>query len=168
MNLLGLDPGPTQTAWVQWDGVRIVRMGITSNEGVLSICRMHDSTRNPILAIEQIASYGMPVGAETFETCVFTGRFMQSCEHARLLRIPRKEICLHLCNSPRANDSTIRQALIDRLGAPGTKKNPGPTYGVCKDLWSALAVALTASDRLRSEVVAVEAPARYPAVVEVN
>jgi hypothetical protein len=129
---------------------------------------MHDSTRNPILAIEQIASYGMPVGFEIFETAVWSGRFMQACEHSKIVRIPRKEVCLHLCGSPRAKDGNIRQALIDRLGAPGTKKHPGPTYGVCKDEWSAVAVAVTASDRLRSEVVAVEAPARYPAPVEVN
>jgi hypothetical protein len=151
-----------------WDGCRIIRMGITSNEGVLSICRMHTTTRKPVLAIEQIASYGMPVGAETFETCVWTGRFIQTCDGLPILRLPRKEIGLHLCNSPRASDSTVRQALIDKLGPPGIKKCPGPTYGVCKDLWSALAVAVTASDRLRAEVVAVEAPARYPAPVEVN
>jgi hypothetical protein len=39
---------------------------------------------------------------------------------------------------------------------------------VCKDLWSALAVSITASDRLLKEMVAVEAPARYPVPVEVN
>jgi hypothetical protein len=168
MNLLSLDPGTTQTAWIQWDGQRIVRMGMTSNEGVISICRLHDSTRNTTLAIEQIACYGMPVGAEVFETAVWSGRFIQACEHSRIMRIPRKEICLHLCGSPRAKDGNIRQALIDRLGPQGTKKHPGATYGVSKHLWAALAVALTASDRLRGEVVAVETPARYPASVEVN
>jgi hypothetical protein len=168
MNLLAIDPGPQQSAWLEWDGCRIYRMGITSNEGVLSICRMHDIGRNPILAIEQIASYGMPVGAEVFETCVWTGRFLQACEHSKILRIPRKEVCAHLCNTPHAKDPNIRQAVIDRLGRPGTKKLPGATYGVCKDLWSAVAVALTASDRLLKDSIAVEAPARYPVPVEVN
>jgi hypothetical protein len=51
----------------------------------------------------------------------------------------------------RAKDQNIRQALIDRLGPPGTKKNPGPTYGVTSHMWSALAVAVTAHDKLKEQ-----------------
>jgi hypothetical protein len=40
----------------------------------------------------------------------------------------------------------VRQALIDRLGPQGTKKNPGPTYGMRSHLWAALAVAVYAGD----------------------
>jgi len=56
----------------------------------------------------------------------------------------RKEVKIYLCGSMKAKDPNIRQALIDRLGDPGTKKNPGPTYGVKSHAWSALAVAVTA------------------------
>ncbi|MGH7470493.1 MAG: hypothetical protein ACRENP_21315 [Longimicrobiales bacterium] len=55
---------------------------------------------------------------------------------------------MHLCKNPKAKDQNIRQALIDLLGAPGTKKNPGPTYGISGDAWSALAIAVTARDQL--------------------
>jgi len=58
---------------------------------------------------------------------------------------------LHLCGSARAKDTNIRQALIDRYGgsaAIGKKAAPGPLYGVSKDVWSALAVAVTAADTL--------------------
>jgi hypothetical protein len=40
----------------------------------------------------------------------------------------------------------VRQALIDRLGPQGTKKNPGPTYGMRSHLWAALAVGVYAWD----------------------
>ena len=40
----------------------------------------------------------------------------------------------------KAKDSNIRQALIDRFGPVGTKKNPGWFYGVSKDVWAAIAV----------------------------
>jgi hypothetical protein len=53
----------------------------------------------------------------------------------------RNAVKLHICGTPRAKDPNIRQALIDKYGAPGTKKNPGPTYGVSSHLWSALAIA---------------------------
>ncbi len=42
----------------------------------------------------------------------------------------------------------IRQALIDRFGPPGKKKAPGATYGLSGDMWSALAVAVTFTDKL--------------------
>jgi hypothetical protein len=58
---------------------------------------------------------------------------------------------LHLCKSTKANDASIRQALIDRYGpgkerAIGTKKAPGPLYGVKADVWAALALAVTWHD----------------------
>jgi hypothetical protein len=43
----------------------------------------------------------------------------------------------------KAKDANIRQALIDKIGPQGTKKDPGPTYGISKDVWSALAIAVT-------------------------
>lgn len=77
--------------------------------------------------IEMIASYGMPVGKEVFDTCVWIGRFAE-----RMLRfqvnevyyIYRKDEKMNICHSMKAKDSNIRQALIDRFGEVGTKKNP--------------------------------------------
>lgn len=99
------------------------------------------------LIIEEIASYGMPVGREVFQTVRWSGRFEEAYGKARY--IPRLNVKMHICKSPKANDSTIRQALIDRFGpgrekAIGTKKNPGPLYGISGDQWAALALALTA------------------------
>ncbi len=104
-------------------------------------------------AIEMIASYGMPVGAEVFQTCVWIGRFIETLERGDMKEehielMPRQKVKLALCQSARANDASIRQALIDRYGpgkdkAIGSKKIPGPLYGLKADLWSALAVGVT-------------------------
>ncbi|NII07239.1 hypothetical protein HBF25_12680 [Luteibacter anthropi] len=105
----------------------------------------------PVVAIEMIASYGMPVGAEVFETVRWIGRFQQACRDPEAVRlIYRKDVKMHLCGTPRAKDANIRQALIDKLGAPGTKKSPGPTYGVKSHAWAALGVAVTASETPRA------------------
>ncbi len=45
-----------------------------------------------------------------------------------------------LCNTTRAKDSNVWQALVDIYGAPGTKKNPGGTYGVRSHARAAMAV----------------------------
>jgi hypothetical protein len=95
------------------------------------------------IAIEWIESYGMAVGQDVFRTVFQIGRMQQQLGAVRL--IPRRDVKLTLCGSARAKDTNIRQALIDAIGPVGTKKNPGPLYGVTGHYWAALAVAYTAS-----------------------
>jgi hypothetical protein len=142
----GIDPGPTESALVCWDGAAVTSAVYQPNEFVLG--RLKDAAGVYPLAIEKIASFGMPVGAEVFETVYWTGRFIQAYGAEHVERITRIEVKMHLCHNTRAKDGNIRQALIDRFGKPGTKKNPGPLYGISGDLWSALAVAVTQHDRM--------------------
>ena len=99
---------------------------------------------------EQIASYGMPVGAEVFSTVEWSGRFHQIVamhRPATWVYLPRRAVKLELCDSPRANDASIRQALADLYGGSkvckGTKRSPGPLYGVSGDCWAALGLGVT-------------------------
>lgn len=98
--------------------------------------------------IEMVASYGMAVGKEVFETCVMIGQIKQKAIENDIFVdfIYRKDEKMNLCQSMRAKDSNIRQALIDRFGVVGTKKNPGWFYGFKKDIWSAYAVGVTYCD----------------------
>jgi hypothetical protein len=143
--LMAIDPGPVQSGWVVFDGDGVQASGTTPNHGVLFAVKAWEAD----LAIEMIASYGMPVGAEVFETCVWIGRFMQASRHPETVRrVTRLQVKQHLCHDSRAKDPNIRQALIDRLGAPGRKREPGPTFGVSGDAWAALGVAVTAWDKM--------------------
>ncbi len=150
MRVIAIDPGPKESALVAWDGERVNITRFSPNEGILSFLQEWDN-RSRNLAIEMIACYGMAVGAETFDTCVWIGRYLQSNLPAQTTLITRGEVKMHLCHTMKAKDANIRQALIDRFGAPGTKKNPGPLYGVKKHLWAALAVAVTYYDRQQIE-----------------
>ena len=144
--ILAIDPGHVQSAYLIWDWRNkvIISAGIKDNSEMLDTLR-HKGEFNlsePLIpVIEMIASYGMPVGKEIFETCLLIGRMVEIFSGGVHL-VYRKDIKLHLCGSPRAKDSNIRQVLIDRYGQPGTKKAPGLLYGVSKDIWSALAVAI--------------------------
>lgn len=148
-NFIAIDPGDNQSAFVQFGDGDIVARQIMNNYDLLHFLKSKIIDGDPkTLAIEMIASYGMPVGKSVFDTCIWVGRFIQAWDAYKrpYTLIYRKEVKISICGTLKAKDANIRQALIDRYGgksAIGTKKNPGPLYGFAKDLWSALAVAET-------------------------
>jgi len=144
MKIIALDPGTTQSAFVVWDGDLIIAKGIEKNEVLNSRLRDWGGLMFPMV-IEQIRCYGMPIGQTTLDTVFWSGRFWESWKGDRHL-MPRLEVKKHLCHNGSAKDSNIRQALIDRFGPPGVKKEPGLLYGVKKDIWAAMAVAVTWMD----------------------
>ena len=107
--------------------------------------------------VEMVASYGMAVGKEVFETVLFTGRLMERWE-ARgvpMGRLYRRDVKLAICHHTRATDANIRAELVDRFGpgkgkAIGTKKAPGPLYGFKADEWAALALGITFAEKLEA------------------
>ena len=146
--ILAIDPGPTESAWVLLYGNAVLAWAKEPNERVLAMLQNDNikAVRHP-LVIEEIASYGMPVGREVFQTVRLAGRFEQVFAGGPVHYLPRLAVKLYLCHSARAKDGNVRQALIDRWGgkmaALGTKKAPGPLYGISGDGWAALAVAVT-------------------------
>ena len=148
MKIFAIDPGPTESAWVKVKDGSVYDCAIVPNRDVLPEIILADGYT---FAIEQIRSYGMAVGAEVFETCEWCGRFdlrVELSHGSPAIFVPRKDVKMHLCGTPKAKDPNIRQALIDLLGPQGTKKSPGPTYGVKSHIWAALGVAVTAQDQL--------------------
>lgn len=146
MNILALDPGTTSTGWVHLVSGDVRRCGVEANPSIFVLLK---SLGAEVLAIEMIASYGMAVGREVFETCVWIGRFQQAWPDPEAVHLVyRKDVKMHLCGSTRAKDPNIRQALLDKLGPQGTKRAPGATYGVRSHAWAALGVAVTVADSM--------------------
>ena len=147
-SVLAIDPGTTRSAWLRFDGVRPQGFGITANDVLVRALRT--GALPDVVVIEEIRSYGMAVGQETFDTARWTGRFEEAAHRVPVEFVGRKEIVVALCGSARASDSNVRMALIDRFGgkaaAIGRKAAPGPLYGIANDLWSALAIAVTYAD----------------------
>jgi hypothetical protein len=157
---IGIDPGPEDHGVVWYDSSekRVIRSDniITSN-----LIPMIYGCEN--VCCEWIESYGLKVGRSVFETCLEVGRLVDSANEIRL--IPRRLIKLHLCGTMRAKDPNVRQALLDKIGPAGTKKNPGPLYGVSGHGWSALAVAVYAAECAESDQ---EHKPRKITITEVN
>lgn len=161
--VLAVDPGYRESAWLTYDGTRVIAHGIEANEYLLMRFWKDSWTtdgfglgpyedRPTVAVFEQIESFGMAVGREVFETVFWTGRLYQAAGRitTQTHRMPRKAVKLHLCESHRATDSNISTALKDRFGglhAVGVKKSPGPLYGIKSHEWAALAIAVTWYDQ---------------------
>ena len=147
-SVLAIDPGPVKTAYalVRRKDRHLYAFGICNNQELLQ--RLEQLLPADV-AIEMIASYGMAVGAEVFETCVWIGRIMQhleSCGADNVSRIFRREVKIAMCGSMKAKDANVRQAIIDSYQtnqSTDVTKKGGPLYKVSKDVWAAIGVALT-------------------------
>lgn len=152
MRICAIDPGCTESAYVViGDGCRPEGHAKVANDVLIDGIPEAEH-----YAIEMVASYGMAVGAEVFETVRWIGRFEQQLRFSGAVPtlVKRLPVKLHLCHSARANDANIRQALVDRFafGQPnhgkGTKAAPGWFYGFHTDVWAAFALAVYAADKI--------------------
>lgn len=156
MRVLAIDPGTTESAAVDYhtESGDIFDAEIMPNEKLVELLGMNRGIDH--LAVEMVASYGMPVGETTFETVLWIGRFIEAFRgpHTKVYRNRKGEcesVKMHICKSNKAKDGNIRQALIDRFPRTGggktpqigTKSKPGPLYGFADHKWAALAVAIT-------------------------
>lgn len=155
--ILALDPGNKYTGYCLVSPELVpIRFGKELNDEVMreSAEILSSLTFKPItVVIERVASYGMSVGSEVFQTCEWIGRFTQELQRYTTINyVYRKDEKLAICHSMKANDTTIKQALVDRFACgqsnhgKGTKKEPGFFYGFKADVWSAFAVAVTFHD----------------------
>lgn len=156
MLIMAIDPGPTESAYVLLETPqKIITCGIVDNFDLLTSIEQR-RLYAPYNAIEMVACYGMAVGQSVFDTACWIGVFSHAAKTVNIIglwptKIYRREVKMHLCGTMRARDANVRQALIDRYPPTGggktpqigTKSEPGPLYGVRKDIWAALGVALT-------------------------
>lgn len=146
LSILAVDPGPTKSGVVRFDGERVLFSGVLPNEDVLKIVA---DDNGDMLAIEKIVSYGNVVNNDTFDTCEWIGRFQQAwaCPD-EVVKVKRLQVKQALGLKGSAKDKDVNAALLSAIGPKGTKKDPGPTFGVAGHAWAALGVAYAAIKQL--------------------
>jgi len=174
MSILAIDPGNIESGYTLIDPAtcRPIEVGKILNEDLID--RLigwidPDVGESPVdrVSIEMIKSYGMPVGATVFETCVWIGRFAQVVEDFRTHATPceliyRGDVKLHHCHNSGAKDSNVVVALTDRFASgvrnrgKGTKDEPGWFYGFRADIWQAYALAVMTADTMRPQLLRYE------------
>lgn len=161
--LVAIDPGPERSAWVELGPggagrpPRLVGYGWEPNGEVLQRASSWVERGVDRYVLEMVASYGMAVGAEVFETVFWIGRYYEalSVRGVKAERMFRREVKIHLCGVSSAKDSNVHQAILDmypragggKVPQVGTKGQPGPLFGVTGDVWAALGVGITAYER---------------------
>lgn len=156
--LLAIDPGNTRSGWalINVETCRPVEVGLTTNESLRDQLRIYPQILEPgdQVVIEKVVSYGMPVGSEVFDTCIWIGRFTELVGPHRVELLDRQTVRLHHCHDTKAKDPNVVQALIDRF-APGVRNKgrgvvgaPGWFAGFKADIWQAYALGVAVIDRL--------------------
>lgn len=117
MKILAIDPGNVESAYCVIDTETLKPLEFGKIENTNLRVGMYN-TQYDMAVIEMVASYGMAVGETVFETCVAIGQFKEIAmrQDIPVKFIYRKDEKMNLCQSMRAKDSNIRQALIDRFG----------------------------------------------------
>jgi len=132
--LLAIDPGTKNCGVCVAHGDGRYECKVWTPAEVLAFVRSDRMDLVSELIVEQIASYGMSVSESVFGTCRLIGRIQEAAFHSRgeafpVALVPRLEVRMELCGSPRAKDPDIRQRLISMHG--GTAAMSGVECGWC-------------------------------------
>ena len=165
IRILAIDPGSTKSAYVIMDSETYMpcEMDKTDNHDLLERVAWWQKKAEKgcpafeLAVIENIVgSYGASIGKTTFDTAIMIGRLIQALTaFVPVDKIPRQTIRAHICPKVKANDKTIRDALIARFAlhdmerGKGTKDNRDFFYGFSNDIWSAYAVGVTLLDKAK-------------------
>lgn len=161
VKVLAIDPGNVTSGWVLMDGREFIEGCSDMPNPELSGHLMVGRWDVDLIACEWIQSYGMAVGKDVFHTCRWCGRFQECAFPVDFQLVYRRDVKLHLCNSTKAKDTNIRQAILDLYPAAGggktpqigTKASPGPLYGISSHMWAAVGLALTVQEAEAVEAV---------------
>ena len=149
MLVIGVDPGPEESAVVVLDGEQIVsKENVPTRDVPAYLCSQEQGNGyelTPSIYVEDFVPYGTRLGHESMRTIKAIGAIEYACPSVKL--ISRPDVKVRLCGTTKATDADIRDCLIERYGpgkakAVGKKSEPGPLYGITSHLWSALAVAI--------------------------
>jgi hypothetical protein len=155
--ILAIDPGSERSAVLRYhfESHAVDSAGILPNAEVLGWLDSHQAVEpaRSTLVIEDTKAFTLTsrkgnsyFPEELRVTARWVGRFIERWDGSYAL-MDRRRVKQLLCGVTSVGDPQVRDAVLGRFGgsrsvAVGTKKQPGPLYGLKRDLWAALAVAL--------------------------
>lgn len=173
-SILAIDPGTTQSAYAMIrQDYSIISAAKVENDDVLRLVQIGDYDEMVIECMEARHVQNGVIGAETYDTCYWIGRYMQAAidrgkpvhrvyrseERKRLVPTKKNRLPPHPASVGQTADSQIRATLIRRFAKHDFKNGKGKAtckdtfYGFAKDMWSAYAVGVVFLDRRQEEAL---------------
>lgn len=158
--ILGIDPGKT-LGWCVYDvqGRRVVEAGEVKDVDPLDR-ESWQTVRKTLadnvayldaVAIEGVGNFGGKLGKPLLQTATQVGRLAEMATFwgRRWTVITQPDVKRTICGRIDLKDGAVNDCIREHVGGDkGTKKAPGPLYGVGGHAWSAVAVAIAASIQL--------------------
>lgn len=158
--VFAVDPGTVESGWVVLSrDLTILQKGKSENIVLLRKILPCLGLKYPDarLVIEDMQSFGKPVGNEVFKTAQFSGRIAEAWFNLRGQEAVFQKTTLmrrYITGfSKGGKDSDVRRGIMDIYANEtgyledtaliGKKKAPGPLFGVVNDIWLALGHAIT-------------------------
>jgi len=152
--ILAIDPGNIESAYVLWDGEKMLDKNYLPNKECLSKFEQQRFQNIDCVVIEMVSSYGMPIGQNTIDTCVWIGIFKQFFHNKEVHLRFRQTVKMHHCHALNGvNDGAINNVLKGKYGDDKTQKRPNEViWNDCVkhnggreymngDIWAAFALA---------------------------
>jgi hypothetical protein len=145
MRLIAIDPGTRASGYVEMDGNGRILLADKEMANADVLNTMRTLWSGVTVAIEKMSYQGPSrmVGTETFDTCEWIGRFDEAARPCKTALVTRNAVLKALRAE---NDSQVAFAVRELYGgqktAVGTKRAPGPLYGVGGHALQALAVGV--------------------------
>ena len=188
MKYLAVDPGTTESAYCGMNDDYSLRSAAkVPNDKLLHLISLGgydalviECMEARTLNIKKLEPGEKPpppqkVGEETYETCIWIGRFMEAAYRRNMAvhRVYRSEERSTLVPSkknklppftgpvPKSIDAQVRMALIrrfarhDRVNGKGRKNCPDVFYGFKTDMWNAFAVGVVHLDKVNATGVGI-------------
>ena len=155
MIILGIDPGENKSGVVLFDA-KANRVLWAHEKDVQELERILQYGWNEmpdVIVCENIVPMGVPFSSNLRATCRHIDRleFIAEARKIQWVFITRNQVKMTLCGRCKGvKDAHVSCAVQERFGgrkaALGTKKQPGPLYGVSGHCWQALAAVIAATD----------------------
>jgi len=155
--IIGVDPGPTSSGQVVVDGAIFPPIVLESNDEIEEKDLLITKYKAKIVVSEWIVSYSSAIGFSVLDTARLVGRIEERAgvKGMEFHKLTRPQVGLELTGKSTPKKAQVNEAIRelyremkpDSLGGGknavvGTKKHPGPLYGIKSHAWDALAVVI--------------------------
>jgi hypothetical protein len=152
--VIGIDPGSKESAIIGWNGKKILFHAHANNSNILWEIEMTVPKADDCFMIIELPTLyqSQPMGKDIVQTVLWCGIFHHAFGMGRSTFVKRPDVVLYFTGRRNENKAAVNLAIRDRIGGKGTKKEPGPLFGITgQHKMDALAIAVMSFDQMHEK-----------------